>query len=70
MHACSEAFPSEVSELEAVGLTPVPSHTVLPPRIQEAPIAFECELHEKLETASRYVFIGRIKVAGCPRRTD
>jgi len=61
MHACGEAFPSEVSELEAVGLTPVPSHTVLPPRIQEAPIAFECELHEKLETASRYVFIGRIK---------
>ena len=61
MHACGEAFPSQVSELEAVGLTPVPSHTVLPPRIQEAPIAFECELHEKLETASRYVFIGRIK---------
>lgn len=61
MHACGEAFPSEVSELEAVGLTPVPSRTVLPPRIQEAPIAFECELHEKLETASRYVFIGRIK---------
>lgn len=61
MHACGEAFPSEVSELEAVGLTPVLSHTVLPPRIQEAPIAFECELHEKLETASRYVFIGRIK---------
>ena len=61
MHACGEAFPSQVSELEAVGLTPVPSHTVLPPRIQEAPIAFECEIHEKLETASRYVFIGRIK---------
>lgn len=61
MHACGEAFPSDVSELQAVGLTPVASHTVAPPRIQEAPIAFECELHEKLETASRYVFIGRIK---------
>jgi flavin reductase (DIM6/NTAB) family NADH-FMN oxidoreductase RutF len=44
-----------------VGLTPVPSHTVAPPRIQEAPIAFECVLHEKLETPSRYVFIGRIQ---------
>jgi flavin reductase (DIM6/NTAB) family NADH-FMN oxidoreductase RutF len=61
MHACSEAFSSDVSELAAVGLTPVPSHTVAPPRIQEAPIAFECVLHEKLETPSRYVFIGRIK---------
>lgn len=61
MHACGEAFPSNVSELDAVGLTPVASHTVAPPRIKESPIAFECVLHEKLETASRYVFIGRIK---------
>jgi len=61
MHACGKAFPSEVSELSAVGLTSTPSLTVKPPRILEAPIAFECVLHEKLETPSRYVFIGRIK---------
>jgi len=60
MHDCGEAFPSDVSELTAVGLTPVPSHSVAPPRIEEAPVAFECLLHEKLETESRYVFIGRI----------
>ena len=36
------------------------SKTVAPPRIAEAPVAFECRLHEKLETESRYVFIGRI----------
>jgi len=61
MHACGEAFPSNVSEIEATGLSVVPSITVSPPRIQEAPIAFECVLHEKLETESRYVFIGRIQ---------
>jgi len=61
MHACGEAFPADVSELAAVGLTPVPSHSVKPPRIREAPIAFECVLHETLETPSRYVFIGRIQ---------
>jgi flavin reductase (DIM6/NTAB) family NADH-FMN oxidoreductase RutF len=60
MHDCGEAFPADVSELNAVGLTPVPSHSVAPPRILEAPVAFECVLHEKLETESRYVFIGRI----------
>jgi len=60
MHDCGEAFPSDVSELAAVGLTPVPSQRVAPPRILEAPVAFECVLHEKLETDSRYVFIGRI----------
>jgi flavin reductase (DIM6/NTAB) family NADH-FMN oxidoreductase RutF len=38
----------------------VPAHSVAPPRILEAPVAFECVLHEKLETDSRYVFIGRI----------
>ena len=61
MHACGEAFPSDVSELAAVGLTPIPSHSVAPPRIAEAPVAFECVLHEKLETDSRYVFIGRVQ---------
>ena len=61
MHACGESFPPDVSELAQVGLTPVPSHTVRPPRILEAPVGFECVLHEKLETESRYVFIGRIQ---------
>jgi flavin reductase (DIM6/NTAB) family NADH-FMN oxidoreductase RutF len=60
MHDCGKAFPSNVSELAEVGLTPVPAHRVAPPRILEAPVAFECVLHEKLETDSRYVFIGRI----------
>ena len=61
MHACGEALPSEVSELAHVGLHALPSKTVAPPRIAEAPVAFECVLHEKLETDSRYVFIGRVQ---------
>jgi flavin reductase (DIM6/NTAB) family NADH-FMN oxidoreductase RutF len=56
MHDCGKNFPSNISELTEVGFTPVPSRTVKPPRIAEAPIAFECVLHEKLETPSRYVF--------------
>jgi flavin reductase (DIM6/NTAB) family NADH-FMN oxidoreductase RutF len=61
MHACGEALPPEVSELTRVGLHATPSHTVAPPRIVEAPVAFECVLHETMETASRYVFIGRVQ---------
>jgi flavin reductase (DIM6/NTAB) family NADH-FMN oxidoreductase RutF len=60
MHACGESLPPEVSELERFGLHALPSRTVKPPRIAEAPVAFECVLHEKLETESRYVFIGRV----------
>ena len=61
MHACGEALPSDVSELAHVGFHALPSKTVAPPRIAEAPVAFECVLHEKLETESRYVFIGRVQ---------
>jgi flavin reductase (DIM6/NTAB) family NADH-FMN oxidoreductase RutF len=60
MHHCGEPYPSEVSELDMVGFTQAPSLTVKPPRIAEAPVAFECIRHELLETPSRYVFIGRI----------
>ncbi len=61
MHDCGQAFPPDVSELQAVGLTAAPSHTVKPPRIVEAPVAFECVLHETMQTDSRYVFFGRVQ---------
>jgi flavin reductase (DIM6/NTAB) family NADH-FMN oxidoreductase RutF len=61
MHACGEALPSDVSELAHVGLHAIASSTVAPPRIAEAPVAFECVLHETLQTHSRYVFIGRVQ---------
>jgi len=61
MHACGESLPPQVSELQRFGLHATPSLSVRPPRIVEAPVAFECVLHEKLETESRYVFIGRVQ---------
>ncbi len=61
MHRCGERFPAEVSELASVGLTAAPCRLVGPPRIVEAPVAFECTLHELLETASRQIFIGQVR---------
>ena len=60
MHACGDALPPHLSEIVHAGLTPTASRTVAPPRIAEAPVAFECVLHEKMETDSRYIFIGRV----------
>ncbi len=60
MHRCGETLPSSVSELAVVGLTAAPSRAVKPPHIVEAPVAFECELSETLETTSRHIFIGRV----------
>lgn len=61
MHDCGASFPRDVDELAAVGFTPVPSRTVAPPRIGEAPVAFECVLHERIVTASRQIYFGRIR---------
>jgi flavin reductase (DIM6/NTAB) family NADH-FMN oxidoreductase RutF len=60
MHACAEPHPPEVSEVEVVGFTPRPSVRVAVPTIAEAPVAFECVLHERLENESRHVFFGRV----------
>lgn len=61
MHGCGASLPPEVSELSVTGLTAVPSSTVQPPRIAQAPVAFECVLQETLQTDSRYVFFGRVQ---------
>ncbi len=60
MHRCGERLPPDVSELAHVGLTAAPSTRIAPPRIAEAPVAFECRLWETLETESRQIFIGRV----------
>ena len=61
MHRCGERFAADVSELAAVGLTAAPCKLVQPPRIVEAPVAFECTLHELMETTSRQIFIGQVR---------
>ena len=61
MHRCGDRLPPHQSELLHTGLTATASQSVKPPRIAEAPVAFECVLHETLETESRYVFIGRVQ---------
>ena len=60
MHACGVSLPPDQSEVEMVGFTTRPSNAIRPPRIFEAPVAFECKLWEKLETDSRYIFIGKV----------
>ena len=42
MHRCGDDLPVTESELSAVGLTTQPARAVKPPRIVEAPVAFEC----------------------------
>jgi flavin reductase (DIM6/NTAB) family NADH-FMN oxidoreductase RutF len=44
MNQTSADYPYGVNEFEKVGLTPVASKLVKPPRVKESPVALECEL--------------------------
>lgn len=46
MNLTSSGVPAEVSEFELAGLTPAPCRLVEPPRVAEAPVAFECRLSQ------------------------
>lgn len=61
MHRCSAPLQSDASELPYADLNSTPSQRVSPPRIVEAPVAFECTLFETIKTASRQIFIGEIR---------
>ncbi|MEM7496590.1 MAG: flavin reductase family protein [Pseudomonadota bacterium] len=52
-------YPADRSEAEAVGLTLVPSTLVAPPRLAEAPVAFECRRLAHLSfSADRELCVG------------
>ena len=50
MNASSAEFTAEIDEFKEVGLTPVPSQLVRPPRVAEAPINIECKLQQIVYT--------------------
>jgi flavin reductase (DIM6/NTAB) family NADH-FMN oxidoreductase RutF len=52
----SADFPPEANEFEEVGLTPIPSERVAPPRVEESPVQMECRLE-------RMVPIGRTETS-------
>lgn len=46
MAVTSVAFPTEVSEFEKAGLTPIPSKIVKPFRVKESPVHMECKVRD------------------------
>jgi flavin reductase (DIM6/NTAB) family NADH-FMN oxidoreductase RutF len=62
MNLTSTDFPYGVDEIDAAGLTKLPSERVRPPRIAEAPVAMECRLDRIVEVGRgpTAVIIGEI----------
>ena len=46
MALASVSYPSEISEFDKAGLTPLASEFVKPARIKESPVHFECEVND------------------------
>ncbi|MFH1604462.1 MAG: flavin reductase family protein [Pseudomonadota bacterium] len=49
MNVCAIDYPRGVNEISEAGFTALPSVKVRPPRIAEAPVAFECRLVQILD---------------------
>jgi flavin reductase (DIM6/NTAB) family NADH-FMN oxidoreductase RutF len=49
IHSTAAEYPSDVSEVEALGLEVVASRDIAAPRLAIAPIALECILHRTIE---------------------
>ena len=52
-HTCGE-FDADVDELSLVGLTPVESHKVKPPRVKESAVHMECKLVHTYEVTKMH----------------
>lgn len=60
MRASSMPFPSDVSEISAVGLSTCKSERVAPPRIAESPASFECKFMQEIRLGNFSLILGRI----------
>ena len=67
MNATAAWLPHGVSEIEHAGIASVPSLRVAPPRVAEAPVAFECQLAEIMpypaENPSSMLIFARVLLA-------
>jgi flavin reductase (DIM6/NTAB) family NADH-FMN oxidoreductase RutF len=61
MNVTSVDAPRGVDELALAGLVTTPSTHIIPPRISESPVAFECRTHTTVETGPhQLVVIGQV----------
>jgi flavin reductase (DIM6/NTAB) family NADH-FMN oxidoreductase RutF len=61
MNVCAVDFPPEISEIEVAGFSLLPSESVSPARIAEAPVQLECRRLVTLQPGpERYIVLGEV----------
>ncbi|GAA0611153.1 flavin reductase family protein [Kribbella sandramycini] len=61
INASATDFPPEISEFDAIGVTPEPSRTITAPRVAESPAALECTLHTTIPLGDCTLVIGQVR---------
>jgi flavin reductase (DIM6/NTAB) family NADH-FMN oxidoreductase RutF len=63
MNLCAIDFPPEISEIEVAGFGLLPSESIAPARIAEAPVQMECRRYVTLQPGpERYIVLGEVLV--------
>ena len=60
MNDSATDFPGELSEFDAAGLEREPSRVVAPPRVRDAPVAFECRVSGEHEIGTSVMVFGEV----------
>lgn len=60
MNLTSGEYDADVSEFDAAKIVSLASHLVTPPRVAEAPVSFECKLHQLVELGGSCLVLSRI----------
>jgi len=60
VQTCGKGFPPDISEIDAAGLSTLPSAVVKPPRIAESKIHFECRLHSIVPFGDSNLVVGQV----------
>ncbi|WP_428248236.1 flavin reductase family protein [Ferrovibrio sp.] len=62
VHASSFEFPTEVSEVEKLGLATLPGECIATPRLRDVPVSLECRFSQLIEfgTASTEFHVGEV----------
>ena len=60
MNETATDFPDELSEFDAARLEREPSRVVVPPRVRDAPVAFECRVSGEYEIGNCVMVFGEV----------
>lgn len=70
MDHTSKNLPREESEFDLAGVERAPCRTIDAPRVADAPVAFECTLHDSLDVYGKTMVLGEVQYVHVDERVQ